>query len=225
MQNKAIIFDLDGTLIDTIEDIKDSMNKAINICGYDYSFSRNEIEMFIGSGEYLLVKRALKYLNVDGEEEVLKLRKNYNQIYTLNCKNKSCPFKGIENGLKDLKNLGYKLIIFSNKPNTEVQKVANYYFEEGLFSCVRGSFEHIPVKPNKAGLELIFMDMNLTSDDEIYYVGDSKVDMETGKNASIYTIGVAYGYERKEVLSSYNPNLIVDSVEELINFFKNKTNC
>lgn len=219
-KNKVIIFDLDGTLIDTIEDIKESMNKAISNCGYDYSFSKDEIEMFIGSGEYLLVKRALKYLNYESEEDVIKLRKEYNQIYTQNCRNKSKPFEGIIDGLTSLKEIGFKLVIFSNKPNKEVEKVAKYYFEDDLFSCVRGSFENIPVKPNSAGLDLIFKDMGLLHSDEIYYVGDSKVDMETGLNASLFTIGVSYGYEKKYVLLSYNPNLVVDSVEELINFFK-----
>ena len=101
-----------------------------------------------------------------------------------------------------------------------MQKVANYYFEEGLFSCVRGSFEHIPVKPNKAGLELIFMDMNLTSDDEIYYVGDSKVDMETGKNAGLYTIGVLWGFRDREELEQSGANVIVETPKALYNVIK-----
>ena len=90
-----------------------------------------------------------------------------------------------------------------------------------MFSVVRGSFDNIPVKPNPKGLELIKEELGIATNSEIYYVGDSKVDMETGKNAGLFTIGVSYGYEDINVLKSYNPDLIIDSPVELLNFFKN----
>ena len=216
---KIIIFDLDGTLIDTIYDIKDAMNKALSICGYNISYTNDQMETFIGSGEYLLVKRALEFIGIFDEEKIVELRKLYKQIYTNNCKNNSIVFDGMIEGLKKLKLKGYKLCIFSNKPHTEVSKIANHYFEDGLFDIVRGSFDHIPVKPNREGLDIILNELNVIDTANVYYVGDSKVDMQTGINAGLYTIGVSYGYEKKEVLYSYNPQKVVDTVEELINLF------
>ena len=216
---KVIIFDLDGTLIDTIYDIKDAMNNALNLCGYSITYSKEQMETFIGSGEYLLVKRALEFINVFDEEKIVELRKTYKQIYTNNCKNNSIVFDGMIEGLNKLKSKGYILCIFSNKPHSEVCKIASHYFEYGLFDIVRGSFDHIPVKPNRAGLDKIFEELELTHTSNVYYVGDSKVDMQTGLNAGLYTIGVSYGYEKKDVLCSYNPQKVVDSVDELINLF------
>lgn len=213
--DKLVIFDLDGTLVDTLPDIKNAVNNALNNCGFIVDYNEDEIMSFIGSGEYLLIKRALKKFNVDDEDVIKRVRKEYNTLYHNACCNQTKVFDGITSGLYKLKENGYKLVVFSNKPDSETKKVINKYFESGLFDFVRGGIEGFPIKPNKEGIELILKHFNIINTNNVYYVGDSDVDMQTGLNANLKTIGTSYGYKPYEVLNSFNPYKVVKTPSEL----------
>lgn len=218
---KLVIFDLDGTLVDTLPDISWAMNKALNNLGYNGSYSLEEMKTFIGSGEYILTKRAVEKQGIYEEEKIKEVQKMYNSIYTANCKNLTKPFEGIIDGLERLKENGFKLVVFSNKPHTETLKVVNYYFREGMFDYVRGGVEGFPIKPAIDGINVILNKLSIIDTTNTYYVGDSDVDMKTGINASLKTIGTSYGYCKRIVLESFNPYKVVDSVNELFELILN----
>lgn len=217
MNNRLIIFDLDGTLLDTLDDIKNAINYALNEHGFKANYTKKDAESFIGSGEYMLVVRSLMKFNESFNEEVIKkVRSTYNKYYSLNCLNETIPFDGVISTLEILKQIGFRLAIFSNKPNAEAKKVAQHFFNDGLFDIIRGSLQNIPVKPNIEGLKLLLKELNIIDTSNVYYVGDSKVDMETGKNMQLKTIAVSYGYEKLEILKSYEPISIIDSFEDIL---------
>ena len=213
--NKLVIFDLDGTLVNTLPDISTSLNYALNNCGYKANYSLEEIKNFIGSGEYILIKRSLVKFNQTGEEEIQRVRKAYSHYYHEHCNINSLPYQGIIDELNKLKINGYQLAVFSNKPHSETTKVVETYFPKDFFAFVRGGMDGFPIKPNPAGIDLIFKELNVQDLNDVYYVGDSNVDMETGLNAKLITIGTAYGYCKKEVLESYNVYKVIDFPYEL----------
>lgn len=213
--SKLVIFDLDGTLVNTLPDISNALNKALNNCGYNASYTHEEIKSFIGSGEYLLIKRSLVSFNQTNEDEIFKVRKEYSKIYHENCNIFSKPYDGIIEELNILKTNGFKLAVFSNKPHSETTKVVETYFPENYFDYVRGGMDGFPIKPDVSGVKLIFESLGIEDTKDVYYVGDSNVDMQTGINASLKTIGTAYGYCAKEVLESYNVYHIIDTPKEL----------
>lgn len=212
---KLVIFDLDGTLLDTIEDIKNALNKALINLGYNVNYSKKEVSSFVGSGALILAKRALEKLNIEDEKIILELRDEYNSIYGKSSNIYTKPFDGIKEMLEVLKHKNFKLVVFSNKPDIDTKSVIKSYFGDNLFDVVRGQIEGVKVKPNPEGLYNILKIFPTINKENIYYVGDSDVDMETGKNASLKTIGVTWGYRDKSILESYNPTIIVDSVESL----------
>ena len=213
--NKLVIFDLDGTLVNTLPDISNALNLALNNCGYNANYSSEEIKQFIGSGEYLLIVRSLVKFNQTNEEEIIKVRKEYSKIYHENCNVFSKAYDGIFEQLELLKANGFKLAVLSNKPHSETTKVVETYFPKNYFAYVRGGMDGFPIKPDVSGVNLILQELNISDKNDVYYVGDSNVDMQTGLNASLKTIGTSYGYCSKEVLKSFNVYFVIDSPNEL----------
>lgn len=213
--NKLVIFDLDGTLVNTLPDISRALNLALNNCGYQANYSLEEIKAFIGSGEYLLIKRSLVLFNETNEDKIVMVRKEYSRIYHANCNVSSCLYKGIIGELNLLKEKGYKLAVLSNKPHSETTKVVQTYFPTNYFDFIRGGVDGFPIKPDVAGVNLILRELNITNKQDVYYVGDSNVDMQTGINASLKVIGTSYGYCSKDILLSYDVYAVIDNPNEL----------
>lgn len=213
--NQLVIFDLDGTLLYTIEDILNAVNKAILEMGINRQFNEEEMMTFVGSGVIELAKRALKVCGIEDNEKISELVNRYNAIYTKTCYCLTRPYNGVKELLKKLKNDGYLLVVFSNKPDVDTQKVIKYYFEEDTFDLVRGKLDGVLPKPSSEGVDLILKEFPQIEKNQIYYVGDSDVDMKTGLNSGLITIGVTYGYRPKEVIESYHPYAIVDSPAEV----------
>lgn len=218
--SKLVIFDLDGTLVDTLPDISNALNIALNSCGYKANYTSEEIKKFIGSGEYLLIKRSLEPFFEKEEEQIIKVRKAYSSYYHEHCNILSKPYDGIIEQLDILKEQGFKLAVLSNKPHSETTKVVSTYFPKNYFDYVRGGVDGFPIKPNIDGVELIFKELNITDKTNVYYVGDSNVDMQTGINASLKTIGTAYGYCSKEVLKSFPVFFVIDEPNDLAQVIK-----
>lgn len=215
--DKLVIFDLDGTLLDTIEDIRNALNKTLLKNGINANYSKDEVKSFIGSGALKLVTRALKKQNINDEEFILKIKDEYNSIYFNASNIYSCPFIGIIDMLDKLKRENFKLVVFSNKPDNNVKFIIDYYFKKNTFDMVRGQIDGIKPKPSVEGLNIILENFKNIQKDNIYYIGDSNIDMEIGKNAKLKTIGVSWGYCDKDILKSYKPYKIVDTCDELLN--------
>lgn len=211
---KGVIFDLDGTLVDTIEDLKDSLNEVL----IKYSLktlNREETLARVGSGI-----RNLVYSSIESDKNISKedLYKEFLKIYSINVVNKTIPYEGIIDTLKELKRRGYKLGIVSNKKNGLVKVIVNKFFK-GIFSFYTGERRGYKLKPNPDLVELCLNKIEC-SKDETYYIGDSQVDYLTGHNSSLKTILVSYGFRSRKILEELNPKIIVDKPKEILNYLR-----
>ncbi|MDD2493525.1 MAG: HAD family hydrolase [Bacilli bacterium] len=212
-KRKCVIFDLDGTLLNTIEDITDAVNIAYQKNGFA-SYSVKEVMYFVGSGVDLLVERSLKARGLSFDY-FASIKKEYVKAYQ-NCqKNKTKPYPGIIDMLAILKNKGLKIAVISNKPQIDTEKVITHYFSRDFFDLVMGAQQGIPLKPNP---EVVFKAMTFlqVSPKETIYVGDSDIDMKTAVNAKLESIGCTWGFRTFEELSQHQASYIVTTPEEII---------
>ncbi len=199
---KALIFDLDGTLLDTITDIRLAINDALSSCGFDYSFSKKECHSLVGDGADALIHRALK--ENDNNENFLKLKNEYMPRYRSYQNNHTKTFNGITSTLKYLKNKGVLLFVCTNKPNALAHLILDKFFGEGFFTEIRGLNEGEAPKPDPHNV-IKFMDRYDLNGDNTVFVGDSLPDLLTAQNASLPLALCTYGY------GFYKPGLLKEA--------------
>ena len=211
---KAIIFDLDGTLVDTLEDLKDSINQALVKRGYDLTYSYQETKMLIGAGTRTLCARALASVahTLEDEENVFK---DFSSFYVSNQLNKTKPYKHVVETLKKIKEQGIKIAILSNKVEENTLVIVNHLFPKGLFDYVVGQRKNVPLKPDPTSLKGLIEKLNVDKD-EVLYVGDSDTDMKTADNLKVKKIAVTYGYRDYMVLKEYHPDYVINDFEEIL---------
>ena len=206
---KACIFDLDGTLLNTLQDLTNACNFALLEMGFPLK-TKEEIRSMIGNGKTKLMERILpkgyQYLHDNA-------RLYYDSYYTINCMKETTPYAGIRETLSFLKEHGVKLAVFSNKSDSIVQPMIEHYFP-GIFDVVLGGDTGIPLKPDPEGLNRIISGLNISSND-ILFIGDSDVDVKTGKNGHTHSCGVLWGYRSEENIRKENPDYIIHKPEEL----------
>lgn len=208
--NITILFDLDGTLLDTLDDLADSVNFALESSGLPRR-SLDEIRSFVGNGIKNLVHRAVPDgCDAEAEGEIFSL---FKQHYAINCAVKTAPYPDIEALLGRLKAEGYMLGVVSNKNDTNVKKLINAYFP-GVFDVICGERENVRRKP-APDLVLACMEELGCGKSETVYVGDSDVDSLTAANAGIKCILVSWGFRDRSYLKEKCADPIVDSVAEL----------
>ena len=211
MTINTIIFDLDGTLLYTIEDLTDSTNFALKHFGYPQR-TLNEIKHFVGNGVRLLIERAIPNGKDNPNiEECLNIFKRH---YSENMYNKTKPFDGIIDMLKDMKNKGYKTAVVSNKFDSAVKKLCKKYFN-GLIDSAIGQKEDIEKKPAPDSVIEVMKELNVTKD-ECIYVGDSEVDIQTAENAGIPCLSVTWGYKNIDFLYQNGAETLIYSPEEIL---------
>ena len=215
---KLMIFDFDGTLVNTIYDLGDSINEALKINGWNKEYSYVETKVLIGSGIRVLCTRALNYIEHTIEDEE-KLFKDFQICYKKNQLNKTKPYEGVVDTLHKLKEQGIKIAILSNKRNENTNAITNHVFEPNLFDEVVGQLPDVPLKPNPTSV-LSMIDRFGVKKEEVLYIGDSDTDMKTADNASLTKVAVTYGYRDKEVLETYKPDYMIDSFDELLDIVK-----
>lgn len=213
---KGVIFDLDGTLLNTIEDISDSVNEVLTLYGYP-NFTYDEYKLKIGNGlRNLFEKSVPKGTDNKVLEEAYKL---FIETYDKNYQNKTLPYEGIEEVLEEIDKLGIKIGINSNKKNDYTYNLAMKFFKRIPFVAIFGERNDIPRKPDPtAALEILkFMELK---PEEVLYIGDSKTDLMTATNARLDGMGVLWGFRSFEELDKYGAKYIVSSPKEIVNIVK-----
>lgn len=210
---KLIIFDLDGTLLNTIADLANSTNFALQECGFPIH-EEQEYKFFVGNGINKLFERALPE-GEKSEKNILNVRKEFLCHYDKHNADRSIPYPGIHTLLIMLQDRGKMLAVASNKYQTATEKLVKHYFQEINFTAVYGQRENIPVKPNPS---IIFDIMSIADvkPEEVLYVGDSGVDMQTAQNAGITSVGVTWGFRPRTELENFNPSHIIDKAESIL---------
>lgn len=188
---KNVIFDLDGTLLDTIGDIKDAINDALKAADFSYRYDKDECRFLIGDGADNLVHRALKEL--DNPTNFEKLKKEYMPRYKEYQNRHTKPFDGVLESLKYLKNHGISLFVCTNKPDAYAQIIISKFFDASLFSAIRGLQEGEEPKPNPAIVNY-FVDSFHLDRKETLFVGDSITDLHTAKNSDLPLALCLWGY-------------------------------
>ena len=194
---KAVIFDLDGTLVDSLENIAFCMNSSLKAFGFK-EHKVNDFKMFIGEGSYKLASNALPAQTSDDAN-----------IYE-----NTIPYDGIYELLKKLKNTNLKLGILSNKPHKFTEQFGIRFFKHCGFDEIHGQKENVPPKPHAMGALNIAKSFNIKPE-EIFYVGDSSVDMQTAANAKMKSIGVLWGFRPKVELIENGADFLAKDCEEL----------
>lgn len=213
MPFKAIIFDLDGTLLNTIEDLRDSMNLALAEHGYP-TFGTEAYKVFVGNGMRKLAERALAGTGAD-EAAVRTVLNAFKEHYGRLQRAKTRPYPGIPETLASLRGKGIRLAVLSNKADLNTQAVVNYFFPEHPFEFVVGQREGVPTKPDPAGALSIASAMGLAPGD-ILYVGDTGVDMNTAGAAGMYSLGVLWGFRSEKELVENGARRIIERPEQIL---------
>ena len=209
---KACIFDMDGTTVNTINSIAYFANRALNMYGLE-SYDTDSYKLMIGNGARTLVERMTKGRNADSDtfEKVLK---EYNTSYDNNFMYLTESYPGIVDLLKNLKSKGIKVAIVSNKPHSTAEKVSDELFGAELIDICSGAKEGVPLKPDPIAVINTMKELGVTPE-ECLYVGDTAVDMKTGKSAGIYTIGVLWGFRSREEMEEAGADIIVKDPAEI----------
>ena len=211
---KAILFDLDGTILNTLDDLYISTNYALtyyNLPNRTYE----EIRCFVGNGVRVLIEKAVGSNNLHLTDLVISKFKEHYQIHS---KDHIKEYDGITELLENLKQKGLLLAVVTNKFNLAAQDIVNKYFPN-IFDYILGESTNLRRKPYPDMCNYVLEQLNLTASDALY-VGDSDVDIKTAANANLKCISCSWGFKTKEELLSYNAKIIIDNPSELMNFLK-----
>ncbi|WP_418184782.1 HAD family hydrolase [Aliarcobacter vitoriensis] len=214
---KTIIFDLDGTLLDSIEDIAISMNKVLESLNLQ-THSIEDYKYFVGGGVDILVENALGNQTNQIKDEVIK---RFKVEYDGKMHSKTLPYQGIYELLNELKKLDCNLAVLSNKPHEFTVTYVNHFFKDYGFKEIHGQKQNVPKKPNPKAAIDIAQALN-TPCENIFFVGDTKVDMQTAKNAGMIAIGVLWGFRDEKELSEFGADFIVKTPLEIVDIISNK---
>lgn len=216
----TVIFDLDGTLLDTLDDLKDSVNYALSRQGYPLR-SKEEIRMFVGNGIRLLMERAVpKNIGTEKFEECFK---DFCDYYKLHMEDKTAPYNNINEMLSHIKQAGFKTAIVTNKADFAAQDLCKRMFGKNI-DVIVGSVDERPNKPAPDGVFYALEKLNSSTETAVF-VGDADTDILTAKNAGLVSIGVLWGFRDRGVIEKEGAEYIVENVNALENLLislKNK---
>lgn len=207
----GIIFDLDGTLINSLEDIADSVNQTLQEYGYP-THPYNQYRFLVGNGFRSLMTQSLPEDQRD-EATVARCHARGMEIYAERCIHKSHLYDGIAEWLDDLSLRGIKRAILSNKPHALTEKTTGALLNRWDFEVILGLSDRFPSKPNPTSALYIAQTMGLDPS-EIVYVGDSNVDMKTAQAAGFYAVGVSWGFRPRTELEESGADRIIDHPSE-----------
>lgn len=213
---KAAIFDLDGTIADTLDSIATATNKVLKQLGFQPQ-PISSYKYFAGDGASTLVERALI---AAGDEQLVHFEEAYEQykiFFAKDCTYKVEHFEGMKEVLDRLKEKGILLAVLTNKPHDRAIQVVDYLFGKDYFEIVLGEVAERKRKPDPEGAYFLAEQLGVTPN-ECMYLGDTNVDMKTGKAAGMYTVGVLWGFREKEELVEFGADAIIEKPEEMLQF-------
>ena len=209
--NKMIIFDLDGTLLDTLDDLCNSVNYSLRTNNFPER-SLAEVRTFVGNGIRLLIERSVP--EGTSKELIDKTFECFKTYYAVHCNDKTKTYPGVMDMLKELKKNGYKIAVLSNKAQYAVTKLCDIYFNNLLDDAV-GARENVAKKPSPDALYICAENNNINLNNVIY-VGDSDVDVATANNAGVRGIAVTWGFRSRELLIKCGAENLADNTDELL---------
>lgn len=211
---KLLIFDLDGTLADTINSIRHAVNLAMAHFGYSER-SYEEVRLAIGDGARVLIKRTLPFEERENDETVDTVLAYYEKMYDITHMEADRCYDKMAQTLAELHKRGYKIAVLSNKQDVYVRSIVAKIVERGIVSLAMGQREGYPRKPD-ATVPLIITESLGFSPEDTVFIGDSEVDVLTAKNAGMMSIGCSWGYRGRAVLEEYGADFIVDTPPQLL---------
>lgn len=230
----AVIFDMDGTVLNTLDDLTDALNHALAQTGHKHDYTTADVRHFFGSGVTVAITRTLAIekglasydeLEAVGQpgdkvtpqidsKEVARIQDIYKPYYAAHCAVKTGEYAGISTMVRSLREKGIKVAVVSNKPDPAVQNLAADYFPD-LFDCVLGEQPQIRRKPAPDMVEKVLSDLG-TRPEQAVYVGDSEIDIQTADNAGLDCISVTWGFRPADFLKRHGAKILVDTPEEIV---------
>ncbi len=211
MKYDLIIFDMDGTILNTLEDLKNSLNYVLQQAGYQ-TRTLEEIRTFVGNGIRKTIERALPS-DIE-EEKVDELFSLFMDYYAIHNTDNTKPYNGVIELLKELKHLGYKTAVVSNKQNSAVKSLCKKFFT-GLFDVEIGEKANIAKKPEPDEVNEVLKILNIDRKKSIY-IGDSEVDIQTAQNSKMKSIIVDWGFRDRKFLYEHGAEVIVSNPSEIL---------
>lgn len=216
---KLAIFDLDGTLLNTIKDLGEAVNYALDRNGF-HTHSVASYPYFVGNGVKRLIERALPEDARKKSSVVNTMLKDFKQYYNEHNTDRTKPYDGIPELLQELLDSGVQLAVASNKYQQATLKIINHFFPDIPWVAIQGQQEGIPVKPDPSIIFMILSQAKIAKQDTIY-IGDSGIDMETARRACIDSIGVTWGFRPVKELKEYHANTIINRPQDIIPIIQN----
>lgn len=214
---QAVIFDLDGTLLNTLGDLRAATNHALAVRGLAPR-SMDEIRRFVGNGIRLLICRAMPEGTSDAEIDAAL--EDFKAYYAAHIHDHTVPYDGIPQLLTALRKRGMKVAVLSNKIDSASQELIAYFFP-GKTDVVFGEHIGVPRKPDPTSCRMVMQQLGVQPE-QVLYVGDSGTDMQTAKHAGLYAVGVTWGFRSREVLTENGADVLVDSPEQILQIIDSK---
>ncbi len=210
MAYRTVLFDMDGTLLDTLEDLRESTNHVLRELGHPER-SLEEVRRFVGNGAEMLIRRAVP--EGTGEEEILRALGMFRSYYAAHCKEKTRVYDGMLALLDALRARGIKTAVVSNKPDEAVKKLSEEYFG-GRMDYAVGAKDGRRCKPYPDVVDAALEALGETREGAVY-IGDSEVDVQTGLNAGLPVIAVSWGFRSRKTIAEAGATVIADDAAAL----------
>lgn len=219
MKYKAIVFDLDGTLLNTLEDLRDAVNFALREKQMPER-SLEEVRNFVGNGIVKLIRRSVPAGT--GEQEIKEVLAVFRKYYGAHCQDKTKPYDGILELLAEINKSEIRTAVVSNKADFAVKELIPFYFGDSIpVAMGENEAEGIPKKPAPDMVWKALEELGCPKEEAVY-IGDSDVDVQTAKNSGLDFIGVSWGFRGREFLENQGADVIVDAPEEILEIKKFK---
>lgn len=210
MQIRLAVFDLDGTILDTLEDLAAAGNHALTSCGMPER-TTDEVRQFVGNGIRKYMERAVP--PGTPEADIDRVHAAFTAYYTEHCADRTAPYPGIPELLRQLRSAGIRTAVVSNKADYAVQMLCEQYFP-GLFDAAAGEKEGVRRKPAPDAVNAVLAALHIPREETVY-IGDSDVDIETARNAGMPCISVSYGFRSEAFLREHGAVTVAGDAEQL----------